>query len=136
VDKISSPIVAEEFDEEIASVYAVFTRETPEVLAEYVHTNRVGETTGDRYTADGYYIQVAYRLPFFKSRLKPYGRWEAMDVDSNDPIFAVTTDLQKYLLGARADVSNYVALKLEYVRKRTDPGTGFNEVFLQAAITF
>lgn len=134
-DKIT-PMMGEEADEQIASAYVVFTRETPEVLAEYVHTYRVGEVTRRRHDSDAYYIQVAWRLPVFNARLKPYGRWEAIDVDSDDPLYGVTTDMRKYLFGVRADVSAYVALKLEYARKRTDPGTGFNEIFLQAAITF
>jgi hypothetical protein len=135
IDKIS-PVDMEEFDESIGSLYIVWHRETPEVIAEYAHMEREGEDSGDSFTSDAYYLQVAYRLPVWKSRLKPYFRYEEIDVANGEPVFTRQTDRDGYLAGVRIDVAALLAVKVEYRHQRSNKDPYVDAVYTQAAFVF
>ena len=134
-DKIS-PAVGEEFRESITSVYVVWTRETPEVIAEYARTDRDGVTTSQSFESDAYYIQVAYRLGHWKSRLKPYARYEKIDLAAGEPVFGALTDREGSIVGIRIDTGAFLALKVEFRHQRSNLDPYVDGVFVQGSYAF
>ena len=126
-----------DFDERITAAHAVWQREDPEIIAEvaHVHHQQVG---GAQSTSDlAYYLQGAYRLPGAARLWKPYYRFEHIDIDANDTVFAGVPNLDGSTLGVRYDISTYAAIKSELrVRKRTADQPRTNGWFLQIAFTF
>ncbi len=135
-DKISIPGALEDFDETIGSLFAVWSRETPEIIAEYARLEHEGEVTGSTFTSHAYYVQLAYRLPFFDSKLKPYARYERIDVAEGQPVFGALTDRRGYLAGLRVDIVNLLAVKLEYRHQRNENDPYVDAVWAQAAFVF
>ena len=134
-DKISSDI-GEDYDEQIAGAFVVYPRETPEVIAEYTHLEREGLETGESFDSDSYYVQVAYRLPVWKARLKPYARYEEIDVADGEPVFVNQTDREGYTVGLRMDIWNYVAVKVEYRHQHSNDDPYVNAGFTQLSFAF
>jgi len=135
VDKITAGL-SEEFDEWVGSLYVVLHRETPEVIVEYAHIDREGRDSGSSFTGNAYYVQVAYRLPHWQSRLKPYARYETINVPAGEPVFFTQMDRAGYLVGMRLDFSAPVAVKLEYRHQRTNEDSYVDGVYAQVAFAF
>jgi hypothetical protein len=135
-DTITKTSLTEDYDEWIANAYVVYSRENPEVIAEYFRLEHTGVITGEKFQGEAYYIQVAYRLPWWKALMKPYARYEHTDVDENDPVFTKESDLKRMLVGARFDVASFVALKGEFRRDRVGSGSYGDGFLAQAAFTF
>jgi hypothetical protein len=136
LDKISQQPLLEDHDEQIVNVFAAWTRETPEVIAEYVWLDREGVLSGMSYSSAAYYVQVAYRLKAWKSRIKPYVRYEDIDVDDLDPVFTAQMDFTQALIGVRLDVGTLVALKFEGRRDQTANLPKVNSVWGQVSLAF
>jgi hypothetical protein len=115
----------------------VWQREDPEIIAEIadVHHEQIG---GSLTTSNlAYYVQGAYRLPSSARLWKPYYRFEHIDIDSNDVVFAGVRNLDGSTLGVRYDLSTYAAIKSEIrVRRRIADQPRTNGWFLQIAFTF
>ena len=135
-DKISEVRLTEDFDETILSAYAVFTRETPEVLAEYAHVRHEGVDSGGTYENDAFYVQAAYRLGAWHNRVKPYARYERIDVDEADPVWLNQVDEEIFLVGVRLDVTTFMATKVEYRREKFGDEPKFNSVYVDASFAF
>src|SRR5204863_396020 len=74
-DKITLPIVSpagNEFREWISAAHIVWTKETPEFLAEFANVNHKNILTNATTNNQAYYVQVGYRLPWLEKTLKPY----------------------------------------------------------------
>ena len=112
-DEIELPGGGPPIDEQTASVYAAWTRENPELIAEFLvsdHDN--GLVSGD---TTAWYVQAAWRLPDERHRWKPYARLESTDIDDSDPLLAaLEPDYDAGILGVRWDFNDYAALKAEY----------------------
>ena len=52
-----------QFRELITSAHIVYTKETPEFLAEFAHVRHRNAFTQTEFNSDAAYVQVAYRLP-------------------------------------------------------------------------
>jgi len=135
-DKISEERLTQDYDERIASVYVVFTRETPEVLAEYAHVRHEGVDTGEAYNNDGYYVQAAYRLPVWHDRVKPYARYERLEVDEDDPVWLTQMDEEIFLVGVRLDVTTFMATKVEGRKEKYGDAPAFHAVYVDASFAF
>ena len=135
-DKISEQPMIEDFRESITSAFVVWSRETPEVIAEYALIDRNGVGTDRSFESEAYYVQVAYRLPQWKTRAKPYFRFERINVDDADPVFSTQRDREGYLAGVRLDVALLVAVKVEYRHQRTDEDPYVDAVFVQVSFGF
>lgn len=122
--------------ERILSGYVAWTKETPEVLAEYARVRHRDLRTDRVSSSRAYYAQAAYRLPFAGKRWKPYVRWEDIDVDGRDEVFGALKDRKGILLGIRYDMSDLAALKVEYRRQRTAGQPYVNGFFPQVSFTF
>jgi hypothetical protein len=126
-----------EFDERITSAHAAWQREDPEIIAEIadVHHEQIGGSLSTSNLA--YYVQGAYRLPSSARLWKPYYRFEHIDIDSNDVVFAGVPNLDGSTIGVRYDISTYAAIKSEIrVRRRVADQPRTNGWFLQIAFTF
>jgi hypothetical protein len=126
----------DEYDERIGNVFVVYSRETPEVIAEYHYLERENIATRESFSSDGFYAQFAYRLPVWKDRLKPYARYERVDVDDAEPVFASQDDRDGYTVGLRLDVSTFVAVKVEYRRQRSNQDPYINAGIAQVSWAF
>ena len=126
-----------EFSERITAAHAVWQREDPEVIAEIsdVHHQQVGGSLAA--SSLDYYVQTAYRLPWFGRTWKPYYRFEHLDIDEGDPVFAGVPNLDGSTIGVRYDLSMYAAIKTEVrVRRRAGDRPRTNGGLLQIAFTF
>ena len=124
----------------INSAHIVWIHETPEFLAEFANVRHFVPTTGQTFNSQGYYIQMAYRLPWFDKKWKPYYRFEHIHLPVGEPVFSPTniTNFEGSTAGLRYDITDFAALKAEY-RNTQNGGAGqprFNGVFLQSSFTF
>jgi len=133
-DKVTLPTSSHR--EWIRSAYAAWTKETPELIAEYASV-RHHDLVSDKITTNrAYYVQVAYRLPGRGSHWKPYYRWEDIRIASGDEVFASLRSRNGSILGVRFDASDLVALKAEYRRQRDSGHPYVNGFYSQACFSF
>jgi hypothetical protein len=133
-DKIT--LVGRDFREWITSAHLVWTKETPEFLAEFANVNHRAVLTDLSTNSQAFYVQLAYRLPWFERTLKPYYRFEYTHTPLSEQVF-MNQDLVGSILGVRYDISNYAAFKAEY--RSSNRGIAeprVNGLFLQTAFTF
>jgi len=137
-DKISGP--AGNYREWITSAHVVWTRETPEIIAEFANVNHENLTVpASRSNSQAYYIQLAYRLAMMEKRWKPYYRFEYIHIPLSDTLFQSqgVPNLAGSVAGARYDISTFAAFKFEYRNQRRVPATTrVNSVFAQTSFTF
>jgi hypothetical protein len=135
VDKIS--LEDGDHRELILNAHVAWTRETPEIIAEYARVRHRDIATDVGYVSWAYYAQGAWRLPFGGARWKPYTRWEEMRVAEGDVVFASLQDRRTFIAGMRFDASDLVAVKSEYRRQRGAGGENWiNGGFAQVAFSF
>src|SRR2546423_1018800 len=133
-DKITT--AAGNFREWITSAHVVWTRETPEFLAEFANVNHRAVLTDLTSNSQAFYAQMGYRLPWFERSVKPYYRFEYTHMPLSERVFA-NQDLVESIVGLRYDISSYAAFKAEYrntKRQAIDPRV--NGLFLQTDFTF
>ena len=119
----------------ILSGHAAWTRETPELLAEVIAVRHEDRGTGTDYDSDAFYVQAAYRLPGRARPVKPYARYEKMDIAAGESVFTIP-ELQVVTAGVRLDLVELAAFKVEY-RNELAAGAGrVNALLLQTSFTF
>ena len=124
------------FREWISAAHIVWTKETPEFLAEFANVNHRNILTNFVTNSQAFYAQVGYRLPWLERTLKPYYRFEHTHVPLSEQVFT-NQDLVQSIVGMRYDLTNYAAFKGEYryfKRLPTDPWV--NGAFFQTDFTF
>ena len=119
--------------ESTVSAYAAWTRESPEIIFEYLYSSHEllsdSSVSGD---VNAWYAQFAYRLKDDLSQWKPYARLEKSDVDNTDPLlFDQGLDFEAGVLGVRWDFNPYAALKAEYRNEEFDNAGRENNFRLQ-----
>jgi hypothetical protein len=126
-----------DFNERIIAAHAVWQHEDPELIAEIADV-RHKQVDGSLSTSNlAYYVQAAYRLPASARLWKPYYRFEHIDIDANDIVFAGVPNLDGSTIGVRYDISTYAAIKTEgRFRRRVANQPRTNGWFLQIAFTF
>jgi len=138
-DKITLPGTqpnGNNFREWISAAHIVWTKETPEFLAEFANVNHRNILTNFVTNSQAFYAQVGYRLPWLERTLKPYYRFEHTHVPLSEQVFT-NQDLVQSIVGMRYDITNYAAFKGEYryfKRLPTDPWV--NGAFFQTDFTF
>ncbi len=134
-DKLTQPGVPD-YRERIGSAFLAWTRDTPEIVAEYFHVRHTSVGSGEGFNSWAAYAQFAYRLPWLNESFKPYFRYEKTQVNSQDPVFAGFPGLRAAIVGLRYDFTLFAAFKAEYQRRRS-PGTEpYNAGIMQLAFTF
>jgi hypothetical protein len=125
------------FREWIASAHLVWTKEHPELLAEFANVNHELIMTGQSSNNQAFYVQLGYRLPWFERTVKPYYRFEYTHVPPSEQLFTNTMDLVGSIAGIRYDITNYASFKAEYRNSRRQPGDPrVNGLFFQTCFTF
>ncbi len=128
---------ASNYREWITSGHLVWARENPEIIAEVANVRHEGiGAIGGSSNSIAYYVQTAYRLPWFERLWKPYYRFEYIHIPKSDTVFRLVPSLNESIVGMRYDISSFAAIKLEY-RNIARPGQPrVNGAFAQTAFTF
>src|SRR5580704_2193621 len=127
---------ANNYREWITSGHVVWARESPEVIAEVANVRHEGiGPIGGLSNSIAYYVQAAYRLPWFERLWKPYYRFEYIHIPKSDTVFRLVPSLEESIVGMRYDISSFAAIKLEY-RNIARPGLPtVNGAFAQTDFT-
>jgi len=125
-----------DFREWVASGHIVWQREDPELIAEFSNVNHREVGFTETFNTQTFYIQAAYRLPWFEQLWKPYYRFDYADVPAADPVFQSLSSLRGSTVGLRYDISNFAAFKFEFRHQRRPGQSNINGVFLQNSFTF
>jgi hypothetical protein len=129
------------FREWITSGHVVWTRETPEIIAEVAnatHKPLAGIASILPVSNSlAYYVQSGYRLPFASRAWKPYYRYEYIHIPRSDVAFRGVPNLTGSILGLRYDLTEFAALKFEYRNQRRPPDpVRVNSAYIQTSFTF
>ena len=119
--------------ESTVSAYAAWTKESPEIIFEYLHSEHEEVTdssvSGD---VDAWYAQIAYRLKGKHDQWKPYLRLEKQKIDASDPLLGTEgLNQEAGILGVRWDFNPYAALKAEYRNEEFNNGGRENNFRVQ-----
>jgi len=132
VDPLGGPVAREW----IESAHIVWTRETPELIAEFANATHQPIFAGRTANSQAWYVQTAYRLPWFGRLWKPYYRLEQIHVPNSDVIFHLVPTFTASTSGVRWDFSSLAAFKLEYRYYWLRSGPPIRGLFSQVAFTF
>jgi hypothetical protein len=111
------PARDESIRELIAGAQLLYLADPFEVMAEGQMVRH--RSSGTSFYSHGGYGQLAYRI----GRLKPYYRFDWLEVDPNDPFYLdleSAQDTRQHTVGIRFDWTPFAALKMEYERQSTD----------------
>jgi hypothetical protein len=135
-DKIT--LMGRDFREWISGAHIVWTKESPEVLAEFVNVNHRAVLTDIATNSQAFYVQTAYRLPWFERTVKPYYRFEYTHTPLSEQVFTnPNQDLVESIAGLRYDISSFAAFKAEYRNTKREIGLPrVNGAFFQTDFTF
>ena len=138
VDEGLDPDDAFDVDEQIYSAHVAFTRERPEIIAEYAHVRHEPDGGGQATDTDAWYVQAAFRLPQPVDAFKPYARAERIGVENDDALFSpFGLEYRGWLIGVRYDFASLAALKLEYRDERfAEDEEHEKSLWAQVAFTF
>jgi hypothetical protein len=75
-----------QFRELITSASVLWTKETPEFLAEFAHVRHRNTITQQEFNNNAAYVQIAYRLPGEAHKWKPYYRFEWSNINPERPV--------------------------------------------------
>jgi hypothetical protein len=133
-----TPSTGGSFGEWIASGHVILTRETPELLAEFSNVHHRNNLTGRTFDSQGFYTQIAYRLPLYDKHFKPYFRYDYIQVPFGEQVFTTVNNQRGSTAGLRYDISEFAAFKAEYrdqspFKPQRDRAHG---LFLQTSFTF
>jgi len=93
-------------------------------------------STGLQSNSQAWYVQTAYRLPWFEKLWKPYYRFEYIHIPGSDQLFRLVPSLAGSTVGVRYDISSFAALKFEYRNLRRPGEPRINGAFAQTSFTF
>jgi hypothetical protein len=133
-----NPINAPLAREWIQSAHIVWTKETPEILAEFANISHQFPFGGPTANSQAWYAQIAYRLPWWERVFKPYYRIEQIHVPKSDAIFraASVPTFTGSTSGLRYDFSALAAFKLEYRYYWRRDLPSIHGIFAQTSFTF
>jgi hypothetical protein len=126
------PIGVPHVDQNIGSVYAVYSNGTWELLNEAVVLSNHQDFSGKTFNSPLMYTQIARKFGAYR----PYFRFQYMNIPNNDPINIFTGRYDGPSVGLRMDFTEYVALKVQYNRIFLRNAQALNGVDMQMAFTF
>lgn len=129
---LAAPASAREW---IYSAHFAWTRESPELIGEFIGVEHEVVGASGKYDSRSFYVQAAYRLPGAANKVKPYSRYERMEIAGGDPVYT-QPDLQVVTGGVRIDLIDVAAVKAEYRNQLTEGAGRTNTLWLQACLTF
>jgi hypothetical protein len=120
----------------IQSGHIVWLKETPEVIAEFANVTH-NFFNGVTANSQAFYVQTAYRLPWFGKLWKPYYRFEQIHVPKADALFRpLVPTFSGSTVGVRYDFASFAAFKLEYRNYTRRDLPTINGIFSQTSFTF
>jgi hypothetical protein len=120
----------------IQSGHIVWLKETPEVIAEFANVTN-SYFNGVTAHSQAFYVQTAYRLPWFGKLWKPYYRFEQIHVPKADALLApLVPTFSGSTVGVRYDFASFAAFKLEYRNYQRRGLPTINGIFTQTSFTF
>jgi len=120
----------------IQSAHIIWTKETPEFLAEFANVTHSFLNGGTSHS-QAFYLQTAYRLPWFNKAWKPYYRFEQIHVPLSDLIFhPLVPTFSGSTVGLRYDFTTFAAFKLEYRNYMRRGLATVDGIFSQTSFTF
>lgn len=126
-----------EFREWITAAHLIWQKENPELIAEFANVNHSEVGRNTTFNSQAYYVQAAYRLPWFGRVWKPYYRFEYIHIPRSELVLQGVPNLVGSVVGWRYDISSFAAIKGEYRNLRRAPGQPHvNGGFLQTSFTF
>ena len=131
-----TPLDATPVREWIQSAHIVWTKENPEIIAEFANVAHQQVGTGFQSNSQAWYVQAGYRLPWFEKLWKPYYRFEYIHIPGSDQLFRLVPSLAGSTVGVRYDISSFAALKFEYRNLRRPGEPRINGAFAQTSFTF
>lgn len=129
------PVTHGEIDELILGGHIVYLHNNIEFLSEGDHIRHNDRVSGQTFNTWGMYAQAGYQL----GPVKPYLRYDYMDVDPADPFYATVASIRtvtRYTAGVRWDPINWVAFKLEYQYIDQSGLNNPNAFYSQATFTY
>jgi len=135
-DLITPALSNKAYREWIESGHIVWQKENPEIIAEFSNVTHQQVDTSLISNSQAWYVQMAYRLPWFERLWKPYYRFEYIHIPLSDPLFRLVPTLAGSTVGVRYDISSFAALKFEWRNQRRPGDLRVNGVFAQTSFTF
>jgi len=128
-----TPAVIPPVDETIFAVHAVYTGLDFEWLNEALLIRNALQRTSRVFNTPGFYSQISRRYGSYR----PYFRYQYVNVAASEPIFAPAVGLQHGpSFGLRYDMSEFVAVKLQYDYTMLRGDRSFHTLALQTGFTF
>jgi hypothetical protein len=131
-----TPIGGKAFREWIESAHVVWSKGSPELIAEFANVTHQEVGTLLQSNSQAWYVQAGYRLPWFERLWKPYYRFEYIHIPGSDQLFRLVPSLAGSTVGVRYDISSFAALKFEYRNIRRPGEPRVNGAFAQTSFTF
>jgi hypothetical protein len=130
------PLAGTAFHEWIESAHVVWSKENPEVIAEFANVTHEQVGGSLKSNSQAWYVQTAYRLPGSARLWKPYYRFEYIHIPGSDKLFKAVPSLAGSTVGVRYDISSFAALKFEWRNLRRPGEPRVNGAFAQTSFTF
>jgi hypothetical protein len=124
------------FHEWIQSAHVVWSKENPELIAEFANVTHQEAGGSLKSNSQAWYVQTAYRLPGLAKLWKPYYRFEYIHIPGSDKLFKAVPSLAGSTFGVRYDISSFAALKFEWRNLRRPGEPRVNGAFAQTSFTF
>ena len=115
----------------ILAAHVVYERPDLEVLNEFVLQQHQPDG-GGTFRTPAFYSQLSRRF----GRVRPFVRYEFIDIEPGTPILAATGREHGPSLGVRYEAGSFVALKAQYDRLSRQARDASNGVTVQMAFTF
>lgn len=133
VDRISSGGV-EFSDEIIGTAHVVWDRGAVQAIAEFIHVRHEPVDGGSSTGSPSFYVHLGYELDGRARGITPYVRYEEIDIDDDDPVFAgQLEDYEAVVVGVRYDFDALAALKAEYRNEQVGGGDRLDSYYVQAS---
>lgn len=128
-----TPSALPAIDETILAAHAVYTGLDFEWLNEALVISNAPQGTPRVFHTPGFYSQISRRFRSYR----PYFRYQYINAPVNEPIFSPNVGLQHGpSFGLRYDMSEFVAVKMQYDYTMLRGDRAFHTVALQTGFTF
>jgi hypothetical protein len=127
-----TPEATPHVDQSIFAVYGVYQTPAAEWLNEAIFVRHGVVGSSDVKTTRSFYTQLSQRF----GRLRPYLRYQYIDVPDDDPYFTAGGSVQGPSVGLRTDLNQFSAFKVQYDHAAQRGATSYNAVTLQLSFVF
>lgn len=128
-----TPAAPPAIDETILAAHAVYTGLDFEWLNEALLIRNAPRGTPRVFNTPGFYTQISRRFRSYR----PYFRYQYVNAPANEPIFSPSVGLQQGpSFGLRYDMSEFVAVKVQYDYTMLRGDRAFHAVAFQTGFTF